>query len=168
MMTPTAMSMTLPRSANSLNSFSITDIPLASQGLAASEPLACHVWASSQTVAVRPGLRRLAACKRRFNWYLVGGALLLKGRATVSEQPGRDRYRWKTLLLTSFTLLLVFGTVFAAVVFARTLDEIGFLRFPLGFYLLAQGLLIGMVALAFWSTRMQERFDRRLNEGEDL
>jgi putative solute:sodium symporter small subunit len=86
----------------------------------------------------------------------------------VSEQPGRDRYRWKTLLLTSFTLLLVFGTVFAAVVFARTLDEIGFLRFPLGFYLLAQGLLIGMVALAFWSTRMQERFDRRLNEGEDL
>jgi putative solute:sodium symporter small subunit len=86
----------------------------------------------------------------------------------VSEQPGRDRYRWKTLLLTSFTLLLVFGTVFAAVVFARKLDEIGFLRFPLGFYLLAQGLLIGMVALAFWSTRMQERFDRRLNEGEDL
>jgi putative solute:sodium symporter small subunit len=86
----------------------------------------------------------------------------------VSEQPGRDRYRLKTLLLTSFTLLLVFGTVFAAVVFAGTLDEISFLRFPLGFYLLAQGLLIGMVALAFWSTRMQERFDRRLNEGEDL
>jgi hypothetical protein len=25
-----------------------------------------------------------------------------------------------------------------------------------------------MVALAFWSTRMQELFDRRLNEGEDL
>jgi putative solute:sodium symporter small subunit len=86
----------------------------------------------------------------------------------VSEQPGRDRYRWKTLLLTSFTLLLVFGSVFAAVVFAGTLDKIGFLRFPLGFYLLAQGLLIGMVTLAFWSTRMQERFDRRLNEGEDL
>ena len=34
-----------------------------------------------------------------------------------------------------------------------------FLRFPLGFFLLAQGLLIGMVALAFWLTRMQERFD---------
>jgi hypothetical protein len=28
--------------------------------------------------------------------------------------------------------------------------------------------LIGMVAAAFWSTRMQELFDRRLNEGEDL
>ena len=86
----------------------------------------------------------------------------------MSEQPGRDRYRLKTLLLTLFTLFVVFGAVFAVVVFAGALDEIGFLRFPLGFYLLAQGLLIGMVALAFWSTRMQELFDRRLNEGEDL
>lgn len=86
----------------------------------------------------------------------------------MSEQPGRDRYRWKTLLLAIFTLLLAFGAVFAAVAFAGTLDEISFLRFPLGFYLLAQGLLIGLVALAFWSTRMQELFDRRLSEGEDL
>jgi putative solute:sodium symporter small subunit len=86
----------------------------------------------------------------------------------VSEQPGRDRHRWKTLLLAIFTLFVVFGAVFAVVAFARPLDEIGFLRFPLGFFLLAQGLPIGMVALAFWSTRMQELFDRRLNEGEDL
>lgn len=86
----------------------------------------------------------------------------------MSEQPGRDRHRWKTLLLTIFTLLLMFGAVFAVVAFAGTLDEIRFLRFPLGFFLLAQGLLIGIVALAFWSTRMQELFDRRLNEGEDL
>ena len=96
------------------------------------------------------------------------GALLLKGGAMVSEQPGRDRHRWKTLLLTIFTLLLVFCAVFAVVAFVTPLDKIGFLRFPLGFFLLAQGLLIGMVALAFWSTRMQELFDRRLNEGEDL
>jgi putative solute:sodium symporter small subunit len=85
----------------------------------------------------------------------------------VSEQPGRDRHHWKTLLLTIFTLLLVFGAVFAAVAFAGTLDQV-VLRFPLGFYLLAQGLLIGMIALAFWSTRMQERFDRLLSEGEDM
>ena len=69
----------------------------------------------------------------------------------MSEQPGRDRHRWKTLLLTIFTLLLVFGAVFAVVAFVAPLDEIGFLRFPLGFFLLAQGLLIGIVALAFWS-----------------
>lgn len=86
----------------------------------------------------------------------------------MSEQPGRDRHRWKTFLLAIFTLLVAFSAVFAAVAFARPLDEMGFLRFPLGFFLLAQGLLIGLVALAFWSTRMQELFDRRLNEGEDL
>ena len=110
----------------------------------------------------------LPVCNGRLNWYLVGGAPLLEGGATVSEQPGRDRHRWKTLLLTIFTLFLLFGAVFTVVAFVGPLDEIGFLRFPLGFFLLAQGLLIGMVALAFWSTRMQERFDRRLNEGEDL
>jgi putative solute:sodium symporter small subunit len=121
-------------------------------------------------LGVNPNRRRKGAsrCKGRINWYLVGGALLLKGGAMVSEQPGRDRHRWKTLLLAIFTLFVVFGAVFAVVAFARSLDEIGFLRFPLGFFLLAQGLLIGMVALAFWSTRMQELFDRRLNEGEDL
>jgi putative solute:sodium symporter small subunit len=54
------------------------------------------------------------------------------------------------------------------VAFAEQLDQIGFLRFPLGFYLLAQGLLIGMVALAFWSTRVQERIDRSFSEGEEI
>ena len=86
----------------------------------------------------------------------------------MSEQPGRDRHRWKTLLLALATLIIVFAAVFAAVAFAGRLDQIGFLRFPLGFYLLAQGLLIGMVALAIWSTRMQERIDRSFSEGEEL
>jgi putative solute:sodium symporter small subunit len=58
--------------------------------------------------------------------------------------------------------------VFAVVAFAGRLDKTGFLRFPLGFYLLAQGLLIGMVALAFWSTRVQERIDQSFSEGEEL
>lgn len=86
----------------------------------------------------------------------------------MSEQPGRDRHRWKTLLLAIATLIIAFGAVFAVVAFAGRLDQIGFLRFPLGFYLLAQGLLIGMVALAFWSTRMQERIDRSFSEGDEL
>jgi putative solute:sodium symporter small subunit len=107
-------------------------------------------------------------CSGPVNCYCVGDAQLLQGGAKVSEQPGRDRYRLKTLLLTAFTLLLAFGAIFTVVAFARPLDGIGFLRFPLGFFLLAEGLLIGLVALAFWSTRMQEHFDRRLSEGEDL
>jgi putative solute:sodium symporter small subunit len=86
----------------------------------------------------------------------------------VSEHAGRDRHRWQTLLLVIGTILVALGAVAVVVIFVGPLDEIGFLRFPLGFYLLAQGLLIGLVALAFWSTRMQEHIDRRLSEGEDL
>ena len=85
----------------------------------------------------------------------------------MSEQPGRDRHRWQTLLLVVATLIIALGAIVAAVIFAGRLDEIIFLRFPLGFYLLAQGLLIGLVALVFWSTRVQERIDRRLSEGEE-
>jgi putative solute:sodium symporter small subunit len=85
----------------------------------------------------------------------------------VSEQPGRDRHRWKTRLLALATLLTVFGAVGAVVVEIGRLDEIGFLRFPLGFFLLAQGLLIGIVAGCFWSTRVQERIDRALVESEE-
>ena len=76
----------------------------------------------------------------------------------MSEQPGRDRHRWKTLLLAIFTLLVLFGAVFAVVAFARPLDEIGFLRFPLGFFLLAQGLLI---ATLFHATAVAPRPLRR-------
>ena len=86
----------------------------------------------------------------------------------MSEHAGRDRHRWQTLLLVIGTTLVAVGAVAAVVIFVGPLDDIGFLRFPLGFYLLAQGLLIGLVALAFWSTRMQEHIDRRLSEGEDL
>ena len=86
----------------------------------------------------------------------------------MSEQPGRDRHRWQTFLLVVATLIIALGAIAAAVIFAGRLDEIVFLRFPLGFYLLAQGLLIGLVALAFWSIRVQEHLDRRLSEGEEL
>jgi len=65
----------------------------------------------------------------------------------VSEQPdaivtaGR---RFSSRSLRFFSCLCRL----AVVAFVTPLDEIGFLRFP-SFFLLAQGLLIGIVALAF-------------------
>ena len=47
----------------------------------------------------------------------------------MSEQPGRDRHRWKTLILAIATLIIVFAAVFAVVAFAGQLNQIGFLRF---------------------------------------
>ena len=85
----------------------------------------------------------------------------------MSEQPGRDRHRWKTLLLRRDARHRVRRRRRRRGDRASALDEIGFLRFPLGFYLLAQGLLIGIVAACFWSTRVQERIDTALGETEE-
>ncbi|HYB06251.1 MAG TPA: sodium/substrate symporter small subunit [Methyloceanibacter sp.] len=86
----------------------------------------------------------------------------------MSEQAARNRHRWMTLLLVIATLVVALGAVVAVAAMAGPLNQIDFLRFPLGFYLLAQGLLIGIVALAFWSTRVQEHIDRKLSESEEL
>jgi len=86
----------------------------------------------------------------------------------VSEQAARNRHHWMTLLLVIATLVVALGAVVAVAAMAGPLNQIDFLRFPLGFYLLAQGLLIGIVALAFWSTRVQEHIDRKLSESEEL
>jgi putative solute:sodium symporter small subunit len=58
--------------------------------------------------------------------------------------------------------------VFVAVTIAPWLNRFGFLHFPLGFYLLAQGLLILIVAAAFWFIRVQERIDLARSESEGL
>jgi putative solute:sodium symporter small subunit len=86
----------------------------------------------------------------------------------VSEQPGRDRHRRRTALLAVFSVVIAFAAVAAAVITTDMLDGIGFLRFPLGFYLLAQGLLIGIVAVCFWSAAAQERIDKAFSESEEF
>ena len=85
----------------------------------------------------------------------------------MSEQPGHDRHWRQTLILLVATLAVVFGAVAACIVFAERLDRIVFLHFPLGFYLLAQGVLVLIVAAAFWSANAQERIDAALAETEE-
>lgn len=86
----------------------------------------------------------------------------------MSELSGRDRHRLKTALLAAASIVIVLGSVIAVVATTGVLDEIGFLRFPLGFYLVAQGLLIGIVVVCFWSAAAQERIDRSLSESEEF
>jgi putative solute:sodium symporter small subunit len=86
----------------------------------------------------------------------------------VSEQPGRDRHRRRTAFLAAFSVVIAVGAVAVVVAATDRLDELGFLRFPLAFYLLAQGLLIGIVAICFWSAGAQERIDRAFSESEEF
>lgn len=85
----------------------------------------------------------------------------------MSQQPGRDRHRRQTLILIIATLAAVFSAVAMCIVFAERLDRIVFLHFPLGFYLLAQGVLILVVAASFWSANAQERIDASLADTEE-
>ena len=87
---------------------------------------------------------------------------------SVNEHPARDRHQIQTLILAVAILFTVLLAIFFAVTAVSSLNRFGFLHFPLGFYLLAQGLLIFMVAMAFWFIRLQERIDLERSESEGL
>ncbi len=86
----------------------------------------------------------------------------------ASEHAGRDRHQLQTLILAVAILSAVLLAVFLAVTTASWLNQYGFLHFPLGFYLLAQGLLIFIVVATFWFIRLQDRIDRARSESEEL
>jgi putative solute:sodium symporter small subunit len=86
----------------------------------------------------------------------------------ATDEAGRDWYQLKTLILAAATLCVVLLGVVLVVAHTNWLNQYWFLHFPLGFYLLAQGLLIFIVAICFWYVRVQERLDRARSENEGL
>jgi len=54
------------------------------------------------------------------------------------------------------------------IVYALSLNRLWFLHFPLGLYLLAQGLLIFAVVVTFWYVRVQERIDHTRSVNEEI
>jgi len=87
---------------------------------------------------------------------------------SANDHPARDRHQIQTIILAVAILSTVLLAVFLTVTTASWLNRYGFLHFPLGFYLLAQGLLIFIVAVAFWFIRVQERIDLARSESEGL
>ncbi len=86
----------------------------------------------------------------------------------ASEHPARDRHQLQTLILAITLLLTALLAVLIVISSASWLNHYGFLHFPLGFYLLAQGLLIFIAVVAFWFIRIQERIDLARSEREGL
>ena len=85
----------------------------------------------------------------------------------VSEDPARVRHQIQTLILAIAILFIVLFAVISAIAALSWFNRFGFLHFPLGFYLLAQGLLILIVVMAFWFIRIQERIDQARAESEE-
>jgi putative solute:sodium symporter small subunit len=86
----------------------------------------------------------------------------------VSDNPARDRHQLRTLILAIATVAGILLAVSLAIAAATYLNQYWFLHFPLGFYLLAQGVLILLIGAAFWFTRMQEHIDHTRSESEEL
>jgi putative solute:sodium symporter small subunit len=86
----------------------------------------------------------------------------------ANEHPARDRHQLQTLILAITLLLTALLAVLLVISGATWLNRYGFVHFPLGFYLLAQGLLIFIVIVAFWFIRIQEHIDLARSEREGL
>ncbi len=65
------------------------------------------------------------------------------------------RTRRLTFVLLAFWLLLTFGLTW----FARDVNEIVILGFPLGFYMAAQGALVIYLAIIWWYNRRMKKLD---------
>jgi putative solute:sodium symporter small subunit len=86
----------------------------------------------------------------------------------VDDYPARDRHQIQTIILAAVILFTVLLAVILTVTSVAWFNLFGFLHFPIGFYLLAQGLLIFIVVMAFWFIRLQERIDLARSENEGL
>ena len=92
----------------------------------------------------------------------------MASEAPLTDHPARDRHQLRTLLLAVAILSTVLLAVFLTVTTATWLNQYGFLHFPLGFYLLAQGLFILIVVATFWFVRIQDRLDEARAENEEI
>jgi putative solute:sodium symporter small subunit len=84
------------------------------------------------------------------------------------DHAGRFRHQLRTSILAGAVMLIVLLALILAVINAASLNQHWFLHFPLGFYLLAQGVLIFVVAIGFWFVRTQEHIDHTRNESREL
>ena len=84
------------------------------------------------------------------------------------ENAARDRHQLRTLAVAITTISAVLCAVGVAIVYALPLNQLWFLHFPLGFYLLAQGLLIFAIVVSFWYVRVQERIDHTRSINEEI
>lgn len=88
--------------------------------------------------------------------------------ASNGMAPEKAEAHWARTRALMWTVLAIwFFFSFVIHLFARPLNEIVILGFPLGFYLAAQGSLIAFVILIFWYANRQNGIDEEFGVGED-
>jgi putative solute:sodium symporter small subunit len=86
------------------------------------------------------------------------------------ELTAKHREYWrKNLIVTAVLMFIWFVVTFIEGWYARELNSMSFLGFPLGFYMSAQGSLIVYVAIIWYYARYMNRLDVAygVDEGEE-
>lgn len=83
------------------------------------------------------------------------------------ELTAKHHEYWrKNLIITAILLGIWFIATFAEGWYARELNTISFLGFPLGFYMSAQGSLIIYVVIIWIYARYMQKLDKQYNVDE--
>jgi len=83
------------------------------------------------------------------------------------ELSARHHEYWrKNLVITAVLLAVWFVATFVEAWYARQLNQITFLGFPLGFYMSAQGSLIIYVVIIYVYAKYMEKLDKRYDVDE--
>ena len=86
------------------------------------------------------------------------------------ELSAKHHEYWrKNLFITAVLMVIWFIATFVEAWYARELNTMTFLGFPLGFYMSAQGSLIIYVVIIWYYARYMNRLDNEYNvaEGEE-
>ena len=83
------------------------------------------------------------------------------------ELSAKHHEYWrKNLVITAVLLAVWFVATFVEAWFARDLNNVTFLGFPLGFYMSAQGSLIIYVVIIWVYARYMQKLDKEYNVDE--
>lgn len=83
------------------------------------------------------------------------------------ELSAKHHEYWrKNLFITAVLMVIWFIATFVEAWYARELNSITFLGFPLGFYMSAQGSLIIYVVIIWYYARYMNRLDNEYNVAE--
>jgi putative solute:sodium symporter small subunit len=83
------------------------------------------------------------------------------------ELTARHHEYWrKNLVITAVLLAIWFVATFVEAWYARELNTVTFLGFPLGFYMSAQGSLIIYVVIIWVYAKYMQKLDREYNVDE--
>ncbi|HKJ61329.1 MAG TPA: sodium/substrate symporter small subunit [Hyphomicrobiales bacterium] len=77
------------------------------------------------------------------------------------DEVQRKRHAARSFRLAVGVSTLIGVLVLAVPLAAPALDGYAFLRFPLGLFIAAQGVVIGLIAIIYWASNRQDRLDRR-------